>query len=387
MRTTAVNTKRFRVYTLTLLLCVFYTVVLDARFGLPFTVTMLLAPLISYLFLSLSVRRVSMDMTVSRATVYKGETVDVTLTVRNGSRLPMPFFEARVSAGEHLAQDGDEPPPLAVRPRGSETLTVTYMARMWGTSDVSAAEPVISDFLGFFKITPVFPRLTAAVAVCPSLCESGVNELIAAIQSAAMYSDKGQKETSAAHSAGAEPGYEHRPYEPGDPLKRINWKLSAKRDEWLVRSLEFPGGDLPAVVLDPCRDPAAVRNRAALAVLEEQIVEGFLAMLLSLLRFQMSCEAYCRFGNEWKAFPIEDMEDVEALQRELAAYRFLAGAKTRVPEPLLSGGCPSLTVFSCCPDEALAHADVNVVCAAPPNRFPGRNVWMMNENFDFYAVH
>lgn len=393
---TRVNGKRLLVYLAMPAICGIYILNADSDFGFSLLLVLLIVPLISYLFLKIVSRRAGVEMTVSRAGVYKGETVDVRVTVRNGGILPIPFFEARIQADENLAcESDDQPSVISIPSRGAGTLTVTYTAKLWGTARVSARQPVISDLIGLFRATGRFEYLTESVSVRPNLCESGTNELMTAIQSAAVYSDKGQHERASAHSLTFEPGYDHRPYEPGDPLKRMNWKLSAKRDEWLIRNLEFPGGDMPMLVLDPCRAPAregpARESAEERLQHEERIVEGFLSMLLSMHRFQTDCEAHCLFETEWRAFSIRSLEDIEALQDSLSAYSFQESPPSRLPARLPDGGFSSLTVFSCLPDAAFAGAlgDANLVCADfphPSGPAAGRSVWRVDRNYDIYQI-
>ena len=49
---------------------------------------------------------------------------------------------------------------------------------------------------------------------------------------------------------GGFPGYDNREYVPGDPLKRINWKQSAKRNKLLVRLDDEMAARAIHVVLD-----------------------------------------------------------------------------------------------------------------------------------------
>ncbi|MDR0293922.1 MAG: DUF58 domain-containing protein [Oscillospiraceae bacterium] len=376
------RTARFLIYIFIWLLCAAYAAFIDAGFGLPFAAALTVAPLGSLLCLKLAAGRVSAEMTLSRATVYKGETVDLTLTLRNGSVMPIPFLEIRICMGENLTPGtggGPRSHTVTVPAKGSGTLTIPYTAVTWGPAEASAEDPVITDFTGFFTLRPRFAARRERAAVCPDLREPGRNELAAILQSEAARGDGGREETPPRGAAFEEPGYEHREYGPGDTPRMVNWKLSAKRGEWLVRGMESPEFSPPSVVLDPCRAPGKERD----ALSEERLVEGFLSMLLALRRLGTDCEAYL-FTDGWEAFPIGNMEDIEALQRALAPYAFREGAPSRVPAP--PPGRSPLAVFSCFPDGALfsAAGHAHIVCAAPPGPARDGSVWAVGENGDFY---
>ena len=65
--------------------------------------------------------------------------------------------------------------------------------------------------------------------------------------------------------SGGFPGYEHRGYEPGDPLNRINYKLSAKKRTLMVRRDENTSAQSTDIVIAPGSDDTCMEQALALA--------------------------------------------------------------------------------------------------------------------------
>jgi len=405
-----INIKRLLVYGLMLLICILYTMI-NLSFGIPLTASVLLILLLSSLIpisSSIASKSVVMQMRITRTTLFKGEQVYVTVTAINASLSPIPFFETQIIADENLEiieahltlttkqkrmskhsfsiTHDKRTYAFTIPAKGSAELTIKYSACIWGPAQVSVQESAISDFLGIFKVKPFFKEPIGNMSVCPNLYEPSVNELMAVIQSAAICNDKGQNKNISSDGVNVEPGYDHRDYEPGDPLKRINWKLSAKRDKLLVRNFEFPDDHSPVFILDPLKAPMVV-TKGSLLLHEQRIVEGFLTMLLSMYQYKRSGKAYYLSENEWRIVHFDSMDDIESLQKMLSKYSFKDMVDSRVPIQLLSEGCSSLTIFSTYPDtslEIVVPVETNIVFAGSTKIVGSANYWIVDENYDFY---
>lgn len=74
------------------------------------------------------------------------------------------------------------------------------------------------------------------IKIMPNIPDTGSQtELLKATSENASFDDNESESDENALGLTGVPGYDHRQYEIGDPLKRINWKLSSKRDELMVR--------------------------------------------------------------------------------------------------------------------------------------------------------
>jgi hypothetical protein len=94
-------------------------------------------------------------------------------------------------------------------------------------------------------------------------------------------------ETAMLFSSNTVPGYEHREYVRGDALKRINWKLSSKKDMLMVRLDEATASVQPVVVLDLYRKPEAVPEEAI--IVEEKLISAVFGLLTTLIRQGIAC--------------------------------------------------------------------------------------------------
>lgn len=124
--------------------------------------------------------------------------------------------------------------------------------------DISAV--ILRDFLGIVYLnSPVRPE-RAEAAVLPRIVDYTGPEVPPNL----LPSDD-DEESSQSLLTGGLPGYEHREYVPGDPLRRINYKLSAKKHALFVRQDENIAAESTDIILAPGADGNCAEQAFALA--------------------------------------------------------------------------------------------------------------------------
>ena len=133
-----------------------------------------------------------------------------------------------------------------------------------------------------------------------------------------------------------------RPYQPGDPVNRIHWKLTAKRDEVLVRQAETEQEEAPEPRQAPDRALSAARKRpgrllafaalipAGLALLIPEARAGLAALCNRLFAASEAVNAYV-----YARFPVPDGQPAALAVILLGAAAALAAAAL-----LVSGSRP-----------------------------------------------
>ena len=119
---------------------------------------------------------------------------------------------------------------------GTKTLRGSFKASHSGINRLNLDLISIRDFAGLFNLKiPVGQE--AKKAVLPKIVDYAGPEIIPSV----LPSDDEDAEEGVTVVKGGLPGCEHRDYVPGDSPKRVNYKLSAKRNRLLVRLDESAG--------------------------------------------------------------------------------------------------------------------------------------------------
>ena len=139
---------------------------------------------------------------------------------------------------------------------------ISMAAEYCGLNRLSIEDVILRDSLGLITYRSDIIPESGAAAVLPDIVEYMGPEVLPS----ALPSDNDEEAEEGSVSGGF-PGYEHRGYEPGDPLNRINYKLSAKKRTLMVRRDENTSAQSTDIVIAPGSDDTCMEQALALAKL------------------------------------------------------------------------------------------------------------------------
>lgn len=216
-------------------------------------------------------RTMTMGVELSDRNVRRGENVRMTLTVRHDGWLPIAPVELELDATP-------DTPETVVRlldaPGRRQMLTLPFHAAHVGVSRPGIRSCRVEDLFGLFSKTWTPTAMKGELLVMPLNFE--VTELTFAP------GDPGLGTMARATEDITSPS-DVRPYQPGDPMKKIHWKLSVRKNELMVRKFEEP--ILPdAMVLMDCSRPAQHQNPEAEADVRDALLETAASIMASQMR-------------------------------------------------------------------------------------------------------
>lgn len=313
-------------YLIAVFLGVMFALYLSAPVGWTFVYIFVCAPVFSF-FVTLWLHKrksITVRTDVNRTMLYKNETVTLKITAENKSFFPVPAVRLFLSEPEGLEPENTfKSCVMSIPPRSEASVEIVYRAKVWGACSVGVRSAELHDFVKFFKFRMQFSDdvlnngLLHEIKVFPNIPEmAGDAPLLRAAAENAKFADDSEetRETDNANLFAGMPGYTHREYTEGDPVRRINWKLSSKRDKYMVRLDDEIESVQQNIVLDSRGGNSVYEN--------ERAVEGVLAAALGLLKSGLESTVYFRFEGIWESFEISEPADVTALQTRFADYRF-----------------------------------------------------------------
>lgn len=382
-------------YFIAIAIGVAFALCLSAAIGWTFVYMLVCAPVFSLaitLFLAKG-KRVTVLSDIDRTMLYKGECAVLRIVVRNKSIFPVPAVKVKIcNQGGLVPETIFDTFVTSVSPRSENVIEVKYKAKVWGRYILGAETIFMHDFVGFFKFRIPCLEAVGEVSVFPDIPEiQGDSPLLRSAVEAARFADDSEETTESESVTGFSgmPGYTHREYVEGDPVRRINWKLSSKRDKYMIRLDDEIESIRQNIVLDSIGGGSIYRN--------ERAVEGMLAAALGLLKCGFESTVYCRINGVCEAFAISEPADVSMLQTKLADFTFerqLAGGKkaSRIPigEMLSSGGTRAMLMYTPffdndLSDEISAAQEQGMTCAVVTSdeNFSGNTeqIWRINEDY------
>ncbi|MDE7104845.1 MAG: DUF58 domain-containing protein [Ruminococcus sp.] len=265
------------------LLLYVFTFYIDGEIGIILIFFMVFAPVVSLIFALYGRNRIKVSFDCD-GYVKKNNKLTVNVTVEKTGRFPLGIVQIATKASEVFVQD-NKLYKLSLAGADKKTFSYTVEAKTGGNGEISIVSVHSCGFLGFikFKVKNSLP-VPKSVGVIPEIPQiKSSSKLFRSIADAVLTSDDEENNDSAMlFSTSTSPGYEHREYIQGDPLKRINWKLSTKRDKLMVRLDEAVASVQPVIALDLYRSESAKADKAI--IMEERLIIsvcGLLSLLIS----------------------------------------------------------------------------------------------------------
>lgn len=361
---------------------------LDGTAGVILIAALVCAFVIS-LVMTLAVKH-SMTVAVETDKTVMTKDEDMTLKVSLSKSLiiPSPLIEIRVSCSPHLELTGGELFKGAVAGNETNRIKIPLRSKHSGLAQLNIDSILLTDFLGLFSFSIKIPEelRRLKVGIYPNIPDAAPQtELLKTTNRFNSDDDEEESDENSLTPTGL-PGYDHRQYFPGDPIKRINWKLSSKRDIYMIRLDEQIRGSGQLFFLD-C--PDYPETEYVLKV-RDTVIEGALAMFTMLLREGREATFFFCTEGLWLSEEIHNMADVYRLQEELAG--FVPCEPPQLFPPEIAGSSKTPICFTSATGDKAGSAmqiaaqspDALIICAESAGmQTISTNIWKISDEFEF----
>lgn len=285
--------------------------------GIFIAVLLIVALITSLAMLTLSHASIDISMGLSGNIVNKGDELTARLDFNKKFFFPSTFIEVTLSVTPNI-EGGDS--SLAYRfictgLRG-DSIEIPLKAILCGGAEVAVEKISFTDYLSLFSMKKKNLPEKCLVKILPRIPDTGSqSEVLRSVSQNISFDDSDEESNETSSALTGVPGYEHRGYVPGDPLKRVNWKLSSKKDQLMVRLDEkvTSSSQIFRMDLPKCPTPDLISY-----TMMDITIEGSLAMLSMLIRSGYESEYNYFIDDKWEMAEIVDEASLIQLQERLA---------------------------------------------------------------------
>lgn len=218
-----------------IIICVLFYILYLGNFALVLLIVVVTLPLIMYITTNIAKKNITADFAVKDKTVAKNTSFPIQLVVTNNSIFPIGKAEAHI---EYYNIFNDEVSAfdlyLPIQPKNSQRITFQLQSEFCGTIRVTASYLNVFDPLRIFRFRSA-QNVSTELLVLPE-CHD--------ISGIVHYTDRINEDSDvfSEYHPGDDPSevFDLREYNPGDKLNRIHWKLSSKKDDFIVKEYSLP---------------------------------------------------------------------------------------------------------------------------------------------------
>lgn len=211
-------------------------------FALVLLITVIAVPIVMLISVLIARKSIDIELAVKNDTALKKEDFSVQLGVTNRSIFPIGKAEAYIEYSNLFSNEvNDFSLLMPIQSRNSQNISFRLSSKYCGIVQIKCAYINIYDPLRIFRFK-VGKNISTEVIVMPEGYE---------ISGHVCSTDRVNEEsnTFSEYKPGDDPSeiFDLRGYNQGDKLNRIHWKLSSKRDEFIVKDYSLPI-DIPCML-------------------------------------------------------------------------------------------------------------------------------------------
>lgn len=202
----------------------------------------LLAILIPFTHSFIVLKSLTGRVNVPREAFYIGESVNIRYQIKNRSIFRIPFLELNSFISKRLSGEETLKEIITLEAKQEFFKNETIVLKRRGYYELGDLEVTVNDVFGFFSLKK---SITSSIGliVYPKIIRLTTFEIMASHQLGELrVFDQAFLDKSRTTSL--------KPYQEGDSIKQVHWKMSAKKDEIIVKDYESRGDTHVAVFID-----------------------------------------------------------------------------------------------------------------------------------------
>ena len=229
------------IFYLCLLLCSFCLVCFYGGM-VPYLIfyTVLCIPVVGFFYVIYVMKHFKLYQSVEGRDFVKGEPIHYTFQIANEDVIYYDDIEVKFDSEYAMILGMQESMTFHLKPGQQEEVKTKIVCNYRGKYQVGIKDYYVSDFLKLYRL---HGRLTTSVNLI-------IKPRIVPLEQEDLLFEKNQGNRTKTAKSEGEQGNEIRTYMPGDSMRNVHWKASAKTGELKVREMEKNCGNSFLVVLD-----------------------------------------------------------------------------------------------------------------------------------------
>lgn len=269
---------------------------------------MLAMPVVSLVFTFLALGYLTIKQSVP-STILKNQEGVLVVRLHNHSFMPFTNVECQFFSNEYAIQTWEEPDfKFTMRPFVTVQHEIPFEAMYRGRYKVGIHRVQVTDFMGLFTLHRKYEAHNEVIVLPRILDFANIPLAINVIAETSSRFDIRDEDYSTIADI--------RSYMPTDSIKRVHWKLTAKRSEWLVKIFQSNALNCISIVLDSRRLDLPLED---MYFLEDQMVECTLGLGRYCLKNAMPVDLIVTDGRKIRA---QTMSGLDSIYNLLSAVDF-----------------------------------------------------------------
>lgn len=305
--------KNWVIYYVCLLATLVFALLFPGRTSSAFFYTLLALPVVSLASVLLMLAGFQYEQSLERTTAVKGDSVAYRLTLRNKNLMTLHSLRANFRGNHAIYANEFRDRAISVPPFSAVSVDIPIPCKYRGAYDVGLRQIRLSDYLGLFSFKQDVAQLGTVTVYPRILPVSGFPAMAGDADDMGSQSAKGQQS--------AESISDIRKYSNGDRLRSIHWKLSAKKEELMVKNFEQATGSAAELVIDGSRITGSAEDMAELS---DRLVECAVSLAWHFVTRSIPVTVWL-CAKRMESHPVRNANEFDGIYQKLSEANFEGG--------------------------------------------------------------
>ena len=294
-----VNSNRI-IYIALFLAIIIFAFVSGERLAYLSALVLFVLPIVSYVLTFITLRTLSVKQTAP-TTIVKQEQGVLLVRLHNPAPLPFINMECIFFGNEHTMETIREH-RFNINPLSTAVHEIPFVIKYRGRYQIGLDKVYANDFMGLFRLSYNHGSEAEIISMPQILDLANIPLIIDVVsETSSRFDIKDEDYATIA---------DIRSYLPTDSIKRVHWKLTAKRNEWLVKIFQSNALNCITAVLDNQRLPI---QGDEMYILEDKMVEYSLGLARFCLRKGMPVDFIITDGSKTRAQTMQNFDTIYQL--------------------------------------------------------------------------
>lgn len=275
-----------------------------------FGYVLLLLPIVSLVYTLWAYTTLTYTQDVDKAFITKGESIKFLFSIHNESRWVYPHIEVIFYGVDSILTQYFESKRMSIDGRDQKRYDYEIACKYRGYYEVGIRQIYMTDFLGLFRIP------------CKVLNPKGVTvypRIIPLVDFPLLDQDGEHSDLDKEKSMGSGNLFSNiRSYVYGDSMKQVHWKISAKRQELMIKERQSVSPSGTYIFLDLSRHTYDIETNT---IIEDKLIECAVAIIYYCLRHNRPIQ-FIYHTNQLMTHAAKDEGAFESIYKQLFKFKF-----------------------------------------------------------------
>lgn len=298
-------------YFFIVLLTFLFTYIFNVKEIYTFFYMLIILPLVDYIFFKYISNKVDINVNIYRNAVDKNKNILCNIILKNKGILPIPYIFLELSVSKLLIGENLS---LITSLSHKENIVkqIEVIPKHIGIGKINIDSIEIKSLFGLFVKNYSTELDDNKIMILPEIMElEGVDRLLED-----EIRDSCGEDDDYSYIKG-DVGYEYREYYPGDPLNRVNWKISSKKNSLIIRKDTMLSKFIKVIILD-----SYLAESENYFNISDLLIEGAISLVNTIYLENYEVIIIYKFKGKWMVNSLNKNIDLEDLQRKLTIYEF-----------------------------------------------------------------